>query len=150
MRRVVGGILFALGILTIFSSPIALTGFFVSEGWKNAENIFGIVFVIFGMILLSNFGSLEKRILDSGEKQQIKSAFRQWNGRLTGAQKQILRRYGIQTEKTGSGHLAFYFPGVPTKIYASSTPSDQRTGLNFTLKLLIPYIEENYSKRDGS
>jgi len=143
-RRVLGIILFVVGVLLAFLLQIPITGNVIAENLGDFRYILSAVLIIFGIVLMAHPLTLEERVVSHGEREQIKSAFRQWDGKLTGAQKKVLSRYGLRTETTGGGHVAFYFPYSQTKVYTSSTPSDQRTGLNFALKQLIPYIEGNY------
>ena len=144
MKRVLGFILFIFGVLLAFLSQTPITGNAVAENLGGFRYVLPAVLIISGIVLMAHPSTLEERVVSHGEREQIKSAFRQWDGKLTGAQRKVLSRYGLRTETTGGGHVSFYFPYSPTKVYTSSTPSNQRTGLNFALKQLIPYIEENY------
>jgi|TARA_Y100000310_G_C20639792_1_gene793260 hypothetical protein len=143
IKRFFCAILIILGVYLIVFSHANITGNVVSDNVVNLSGLFGLVFAILGIILIFELQALEGKSLSKGERQRIKSAFRGWSGKLTGEQKRILRGYGMESEKTGGGHLAIYFPNSSNKVYTSSTPSDSRTGLNFALKQLIPYIEEN-------
>src|SRR3989344_4303965 len=146
MRRILGLILFIAGVLLVFLSQISLTGNVISENLGGFRYVLPAVLIISGIVLMTYPSTLEERVVSHAEREKIKSAFRQWDGRLTGFQRKVLKEYGLKTEITGSGHVAFYFPYATKKAIAASTPGDQRGGLNFALKTLIPYIEENYQE----
>ena len=144
MKKVFGGILFSAGLLAILLSQPSMTGNTIGNSASNLGSLAGVILVVAGVVLMTLPSGLEGKVVQPEDKQRIKSAFRQWNGRPTKAQKEILRQYNLIMQHTGSGHIAVYFPGSHRKVYMSSTPSDQREGLNFALKQLIPYIETNY------
>ena len=89
-------------------------------------------------IALQFLGILEKvrepeYKLTSDEKRDIINAFKQWNGRLTLQQREVLNRFGISSEH-GTKHYLFRIgSGTAT---TSSTPSDVRTGQNFAHQLM--------------
>lgn len=89
-------------------------------------------------------GSLEERVLGKDEKREIKESFRGWRGRVGKSQRNIFKKYGLNVDFSGSGHLKIGFENVREKLYFSKSSSDHRAGLNFALKKLIPYIEHYY------
>ncbi len=134
------------GIVVIASNSPSITGNVISEKSTNLTSFVGVLFIISGLIL-SLAPSLE-RTLSSSQREEIKSAFRGWDGRrLNGSQKKLLKKYGLEHEMNGRDHNKFYFPNSSSSATFSHTTSDYRAGLNFALKQLIPYIEENYNRQ---
>jgi hypothetical protein len=146
--KILGAFLFIFGVFFISLSFTNITGNVVSEFYGNASGFVGLISIIAGIFMMTLNSSLEKKVsgttLSKGERERIKSAFRGWNGRLTGAQKKILKQYGLQNKINGTSHHQFYFPDASNSISLSFSPGDYRTGLNFALQELIPYIESNY------
>lgn len=82
--------------------------------------------------------------LTKEQKEEIKNAFNvNWRRDFNGVQRDIIRRYGLDYGKTKGGHLEVYsLKNEGRKIFTSSTPSDQRTGKNFS-STLIKFIQES-------
>ena len=105
MRKVLGFILFIAGILLVFLSQISVTGNVIAENLGDSRYVLSAVLIIFGVVLMAFPIPLERRVVESKDKIEIKNAFRQWNGRLTNSQKHVLRKYGLRTETTGGNHV---------------------------------------------
>lgn len=79
--------------------------------------------------------------LSKDEREEIKHAFRGFDGTFDKHQQQVLDRYNISIERRGSGHYHLRKKGGGT-ITTSSTPSDHRTGRNMVTQI-IHLIEED-------
>lgn len=83
-------------------------------------------------------------LLSKEEKEEIKNAFNAgWNTDFNGVQRNIIRRYEFDYRKTKGGHLDVYsLKNNGLRYTTSSTPSDWRTGKNFS-NSLIKLIQES-------
>lgn len=145
MKKIIGFVLLLAGMFFSFSQ-MNMTGFVVVGNFFPDLGLFSLIIFFFGMVLII-VSSLEKEVLTKREKEEIKTAFRGWDGRsISNSQKKILRKYGLETEQTSKTHRSIYFPYSSYKVFHSGTSGDVRSGLNFALKDLIPYIERNYKK----
>lgn len=86
----------------------------------------------------------EPYTLSSGEKKQIKEAFKIGYDKNDKRQSRILRHYGIDVGPTKGGHIRFSLN--ENSIVNSSTPSDYKSLQNFVIQL-IHFINENYTPR---
>ena len=80
----------------------------------------------------------EKPVINKEEREEIKNAFSVgWRTDFNGAQKGILRKYGLWYEKTAGDHLAVYpLYNENLRTITSSTPSDFRTGINAASQII--------------
>lgn len=82
--------------------------------------------------------------LTKDQKEEIKHAFEPgWKKDFNGVQRDIIGKYGFSYGKTKGGHLEVYSSrDKELKTITSSTPSDWRTGRNFS-SVLIKLIQES-------
>ena len=78
--------------------------------------------------------------LSKDEREEIKNAFRQYDGRLTQQQRDVMGKYNLEYEVGGKENKIRY-KDSGYSIPISKTPSDFRTGLN-TVKYIIELIEQ--------
>ncbi|MBS3071328.1 hypothetical protein J4407_03460 [Candidatus Pacearchaeota archaeon] len=142
IKKILGGVSFIIGTVLIIFFHVNITGNVVSDTAGSLSGIFGLVLIVGGITLIVESSSLEGR-LGHNEKEVIKNAFRNWDGKLNSDRRRILERFGIETEKTHKGRVAFYIPGAHGKVYASEKPKDHRAKLNFATEL-ARYVEMNY------
>ena len=74
---------------------------------------------------------IEDYSLTKDEREEIKSAFREYNGRFNAQQKDALRKYKLYTSPGKGGHAKITYEGTNYNIFISShRPSDYRTGIH--------------------
>ncbi len=69
------------------------------------------------------------------QREEIKNAFRSYDGRVTTEQKAILRKYNLIFDNTGGGEAKIRYPGIGYTVTVSKTPSDLRAGLNLVVNI---------------
>lgn len=82
----------------------------------------------------------ERYQLSKEEVNEIKVAFKDWNGYPDSRQKKILNKYDLLYEK-GTNHGYIKRKNGKGKVTMSNTPSDWRTGMNTTAEI-IAFIEK--------
>ncbi|MDO8508085.1 MAG: hypothetical protein Q7S27_00205 [Nanoarchaeota archaeon] len=92
-------------------------------------------------VLDPSYKSIDKK-LESGytikrdEREEIKSAFRSYDGRLTQEQRLVLKKFNLEIEN-GAKHFRIFYSGTNyNSTLQHGKPSDFRTGLNFTTQLV--------------
>lgn len=79
--------------------------------------------------------------LSKEEREEIKRAFRQFDGRLNTEQKEILRRYNLVYDNTGRGHSAkIFYNGTKYFVTLARTPS--HAAGDYITRDLVSLIEE--------
>ncbi len=75
--------------------------------------------------------------LSREEREEIKNAFRSYDGRISTEQKEVMKKYNLMFDNSGSrGEAKIRYPGIGYTVTVSRTPSDRRAGLNMVRDIL--------------
>ena len=148
-KKILGWILIMLGVFLSFMQGFRLTGNAIGNYFEIGIGFVILILFIGGIFLLrfSIDDKVERKKIPAQERQEIKNAFKTWDGRkITKPIKKIMKAYGIKHEYNGKHHNEFYIPGAPNPLTSGGTSNFPRSGLNFARNIL-EYIEK-YGKKE--
>lgn len=96
-------------------------------------------------VLDENYSHVDKKNeshrLEKKEREEIKHAFRTYDGRITTEQRTVLKKYNLVFYNSGTSEAKILYPGIGYSVTVSRTPSDYRAGLNI-VRDIIDLIEK--------